>query len=93
MEIGPEVTPEGIIADKGYYSEANRHAARDRESAAGRAKGADANENSLRPKRNTVWPRANIAKADVSRHADLVISPLRLGALDNAPGLRRNVMI
>jgi IS5 family transposase len=30
LEIGPDVTPEGIIADKGYDSEANRKAARDR---------------------------------------------------------------
>jgi len=30
LEIGPDVTPEGVIADKGYDSEANRQAARDR---------------------------------------------------------------
>jgi transposase len=29
-EIGPDATPEGVIADKGYDSEANRQAARDR---------------------------------------------------------------
>jgi transposase len=30
LEIGPDATPEGVIADKGYDSEANRQAARDR---------------------------------------------------------------
>jgi transposase len=30
LEIGPDVTPEGIIADKGYDAEANRRAARER---------------------------------------------------------------
>jgi len=30
LEIGPDATPEGVIADKGYDSEANRRAARGR---------------------------------------------------------------
>lgn len=30
LEIGPEVTPRAIVADKGYDAKANRKAARDR---------------------------------------------------------------